>query len=88
MSQYLPFGKQIIPTQEQVKEQTLKFEQYDYYGIPYGSFDASEEGEGFKSQKEIDREKARLLIMQGKSIPKELADKLISYKEQEFVDRK
>ena len=86
MSKFLPFGKQIIPTEEQVIKQKSIFSKYEYYGIPYGNFDTSEAGEGFKSQKEVDREKARLLIMQGKSIPQELEDKLLKYKQQEVLN--
>lgn len=88
MSQYFPFGKQIVPTQEQVKDQQLKFQKYDYYGIPYGYFDTSEEGEGYKSKKEIDREKARLLILSGKNIPKDLEIRLLQYKKQELAEKK
>ena len=43
-----------------MKAQQIKFERYDYYGIPYGQFDTLENGEGHK---EKDREEARLLIM-------------------------
>lgn len=88
MSQYLPFGKKIIPTQEQVEKQQYKFKQYDYYGIPYGNFDMSDDGEGYKSQKDIDREKARLLIIKREQIPKELGSKLLEYKQQELSEKK
>ena len=87
MNQYYPFGKQIIPTQEQVEAQQLKFKKYDYYGIPYGYFDTSKEGEGNTSKKERDRENARLLIMSGKSIPKDLETRLLQYKQQELVEK-
>mgnify|MGYP003315363815 FL=1 len=80
MSSYLPFGQKITPTNEQVKAQQIKFERYDYYGIPYGQFDTLENEEGHK---EKDREEARLLIMKGESIPKDLENRLLQYKKQE-----
>lgn len=83
MEQYLPFGKQIIPSQEQIEAQKTKFKKYDYYGIPYGYFDTSKDGEGYDSKKERDREQARLLIMSGKNIPKDLEIRLLEYKKQE-----
>ena len=85
MSQYLPFGKKIVPTQEQIEKQTLIYKRYDFYGLPYGHFDASEEADVYSTQKAVDREKARLLILEGKAIPKELEAKLLEYKKQESV---
>lgn len=86
MSSYLPFGQKITPTNEQVKAQQIKFERYDYYGIPYGQFDTLENGEGHWSKKEKDREEARLLIMKGESIPKDLENRLLQYKKQEHKE--
>lgn len=86
MSQYLPYGKKIVPTQAQMEQQTLKFQQYEYYGIPYDYFDGAE-GEGYKSQKDVDREKARLLILSGKEIPEDLATRLLQYKQNENVKK-
>ncbi|MBO5388341.1 MAG: hypothetical protein J6A59_09405, partial [Lachnospiraceae bacterium] len=63
------------------------FQKYDYYGIPYGDFDTSE-GEGYKSEKEVDRENARLLILSGKSIPKDLEIRLLQYKQQEILEKR
>lgn len=88
MSQYLPLGKQIIPTEEQVRAQQLKFEKYDYYGIPYGNFDTEECGEGNISKKENDREQARMFIMTGKRIPKDLEIRLLQYKQQDQYEKK
>jgi hypothetical protein len=88
MAQYLPFGTQIVPTEEQIKEQELKFEQYDYYGIPYGIFDDSNDGEGNLTKKDIDREKARLLIMKREIIPDDLKVRLLQYKEQDLIKQK
>lgn len=76
--QYLPFGYQPL-TAEQREQQDRKFELYDYYGIPYGMLDNDNDIE--ISQKEIDREDARLLLMQGKKIPKDLEIRLLRYKQ-------
>ena len=79
---YLPFGKEIKQTEQQKMFEKRKFERYDYYGIPYGMLDGDTD-EGTRTDREEDIEKARLLIMQGEEIPKELADRLLMYKEQE-----
>jgi hypothetical protein len=84
MNAYYPFGEPIIPTKEQVVVQQKKFEKYNYYGIPYGDFDTSKDGEGYSSEEEIDREKARLLIMKNEKIPKDLEIRLLKYKQQEL----
>jgi hypothetical protein len=83
MTAYYPFGKPIQPTEEQAFAQQKKFERYDYYGIPYGDFDTSKNGEGYTSDEEIDREKARILIMNNEIIPKDLEIRLLRYKQQE-----
>lgn len=85
MSSYLPFGRKITPTNEQAKAQQIKFERYEYYGIPYGNFDANKQGEGIRSKREKDREQARMLIMRGEKVPKELEDRLFGYKEQDKI---
>lgn len=79
MAAYLPYGKRIKPSPEKIKFQQDKFKKYDYYGIPYGGFDASDEG--LTSQMQQDQEEARLLILQGKEIPEDLAKRLLQYKE-------
>ena len=55
-----------------------KFKKYDYYGIPYGIFD-----EDKISVMEKDRSEAILLIAQGLPLPKDLEERLLSYKEEE-----
>ena len=87
MSEYLPFGKRIVPTQEQIQAQELKFQQYNYYGIPYGYFDSVTESDIFVSQKERDRKTARLLILEKKTIPPDLAKRLLEYKKQDETDK-
>lgn len=91
MSEYLPFGEQLIPSKEKVQQQINKFKQYDFYGIQYGNFDTPEyngeynegysDGEGrYYSDKEKDIEEARTLILQGEPIPNDLEQRLLSYK--------
>ena len=82
---YLPFGYK-EQTPEQIKKQNEKFRLYDYYGIPYGIFDESETIENNKI--ESDREKARLMIMKGEDIPKELAEQLLKYKQETLYNKK
>lgn len=82
---YLPFGYK-EQTSEQIKKQTEKFRLYDYYGIPYGIFDESQITENNKI--ESDREKARLMIMKGEDIPKELAEQLLKYKKENLYNKK
>ena len=79
MAAYLPYGKRIKPSPEKIKFQQDKFKKYDYYGIPYGGFDGSDEGS--TSQMQQDQEEARLLILQSKEIPENLAKRLLQYKE-------
>lgn len=78
--QYLPLGYK-PQTQEQLKVQETIFEQYEYYGIPYGIFDGSDETDA--DIIEMDREEAKLLIMRGEEIPPDLAAKLLEYKYQD-----
>ncbi len=75
--QFLPYGYQ-EQTDQQISEMEAKFKKYEYYGIPYGVFDEDE-----STQVEKDRSEAILLIAQGLPIPKDLEDRLLSYKEQE-----
>lgn len=82
MSSYLPFGKRLEATEADIEAESLKFKQYEYYGIPYGYFDLIEGTESL-TEKDKQRNEARLLILEGKSIPPELGDKLLEYKEQD-----
>ena len=84
MGQYFPYGKKVIPTEAQIEQQEFIFKQYDYYGIPYGDFDKSNDGEGYATQKEIDRDTARLFILKGEIIPRELEDALLKYKQEDI----
>jgi len=81
MTVYYPFGQPIIPTPEQGEQEERKFALYDTYGIPYGIFD----GEQYLTQKDKDRSKAMLLIMQGKDLPEELKKKLLKYKKADEI---
>jgi hypothetical protein len=89
MSVYYPFGKPVIPTEEKIIEQKTRFEKYDYYGISYGCLDGEgqTEGEGYYTEKDKDRAKARLLILGKKEIPKDLEERLLKYKQQD-IDKK
>lgn len=75
--QYLPLGYK-PQTPEQLQEQEARFKRYDYYGIPYGIIDDPEDEE--ITQIEIDQVEAVTLILQGKEIPKDLEQRLLSYK--------
>ena len=79
MARYLPFKRELIATDEQVGERKSKFEKYDAYGIPYGILDDTY-GEEKRNSVDKDRERARLLIMQGKKLPKDLEERLLKYK--------
>lgn len=79
MAKYLPFGKELVATDEQMKERDEKFRKYEMYGIPYGILDDTC-GEGKRSSIDKDRETARILIMQGKDVPKDLEKRLLAYK--------
>lgn len=59
-------------------EQERKLSLYEYYGI-----DNPQNGEGnvFESQEEIDKKEARKLILGNKELPKDLAERLLGYKE-------
>lgn len=85
MSSYLPLGRKIMPTKEQVKTQQVNFDRYDYYGIPYGIIDGTDEGK--LTPKDIDREQAKLFISQGKQLPKDLERRLLNYKQSELREK-
>ena len=82
MSKYLPFGKEIKQTEEQIKAQKIRLEKFEFYGIPYDSLDGFGD-ENQSSQVDQDRSVARLLILQEKEIPKDLEERLLEYKHQE-----
>lgn len=84
MSQYLPFGREIIMTNEQIAHQDNMFNMYETYGIPYGILDSEYDGEQYISAKDKDRETARMLITQHKEIPNDLKERLLQYKKQEI----
>lgn len=62
-------------TEEQAKKYRKKIEYLEYLGI-IGTLDGDE-----TSQIDADRWEASLLIEQGRPVPKELIDRLLSYKE-------
>ena len=64
------------------EEQEKRFSLYEYYGIPYGYLCGGgiDEGTYFSNPKNVDRNAARLLIMQDKPIPKDLEERLFKYK--------
>ena len=64
------------------EEQEKRFSLYEYYGIPNGYFCGGgiDEGTYFSNPKNVDRNAARLLIMQNKPIPKDLEERLFKYK--------
>lgn len=64
------------PEERAIEEKRHK--QYDYYGIPYLVFGKKET----PKQVEKDWSEATLLILGDKPIPKDLEQRLLSYKEQ------
>lgn len=75
---YYPFGKQ-IQSKEAYEKQINRFKLYDYYGIPYGQFDAGEP-DGITDY-DLAVNKAVMYIFAEKKLPKELADYLLEQKE-------
>lgn len=71
-------------TEQELMIQANKEKLYKFYGIPYDVFDDEENN----SQISKDREKARILIMTGKPIPKDLEEKLLQYKKELSVTSK
>lgn len=80
---YLPMGYQ-LQTDEQIKDMDRKFELYDYYGIPYGIFDDAR----LDINVEKDRTAAKLMIMQGITIPEDLEKRLLEYKDADKRDKR
>lgn len=80
---YLPMGYQ-LQTDEQIKDMDRKFELYDYYGIPYGIFDDAR----LDINVEKDRTAAKLMIMQGITIPEDLKKRLLEYKDADKRDKR
>lgn len=54
-----------------------RIRRFEYYGIEYNNLDG---GELAESKKEKDRDEARILILMGKEIPKDLEERLLRYK--------
>lgn len=73
--------REMVLDQSYILAQKRKFEAYDYYGIPYGIFDGNDDNSIEQSKREKDIEDARILIMEGKSLPKDLELRLLAYKE-------
>lgn len=63
---------------------------YDYYGIDYYTWDGDEDEDNqseYEIEKDIKRMEAVTLILEGKSLPEELATKLLQYKAEEEKQR-
>ena len=71
---FLPLGYQ-PQSEEEIKMTEEKEKLYEYYGIPYGVIDGTKEDEN-NIEKEKDRTTAQILIMQGKTIPSDLEERL------------
>ena len=63
-------------TNESTQAQMLRFQRYEYFGIPYTVFDGDGCGD---PDKQDCLDEAHLLIFQGKELPQELEDKLYKY---------
>lgn len=64
-------------TPQEIRETHERIRRFEYYGIEYNNFDG---GELAESKKEKDRDEARILILMGKEIPKDLEERLLRYK--------
>lgn len=78
---FLPLGYQ-PQSEEEIRMTEEKEKLYEYYGIPYGVIDGTD-NPNKEIEIEKDRTTAQILIMQGKEIPKELEQRLLQYKEEE-----
>lgn len=81
MSRYLPFGKPIQISDAEYNKILKLRKELDRYGIPYGVFDGKSEDE--MTRKDLDRTRAIKILSEGKTLPKELATRLLKYKEDE-----
>lgn len=63
-------------TFEREQEQLLRFQRYEYFGIPFGQFDG-DPPDDYEKQSYLDE--AHHLIFLGKELPQELEDKLYKY---------
>lgn len=65
------------------EEQERRFSLYEYYGIETGVIYDTPYGEGniFETQEEIDKREVRTLIISNEELPKDLAERLLGYKE-------
>lgn len=64
-------------TPQEIKKTNERIKRFEYYGIEYNNLDG---GELAESKKEKDRDEARMLILMGKEIPKDLEERLLKYK--------
>ena len=64
-------------TPQEIRETHERIRRFEYYGLEYNAFD---EGDFDESKKEKDRDEARMLILMGKEIPKDLEERLLRYK--------
>lgn len=64
-------------TPQEIKKTNERIKRFEYYGIEYNNFDG---GELDESKKEKDRDEARIFILMGKEIPKDLEERLLRYK--------
>lgn len=63
-------------------EQERRLSLYEYYGLEFGVIVDPPDGEVkmYETEEEIDKEAARMYILQGVDIPRDLADRLLKYK--------
>lgn len=66
-------------TDEEIQKGEKQDSIAEYYGVPFGIFDANK----IENQKQRDQNKACLLILQDKEIPKDLGERLLRYKEED-----
>lgn len=64
-------------TLQEIRETHERIRRFEYYGIEYNNFDG---GDLPESEKEKDQDEARILILMGKEIPKDLEERLLRYK--------
>ena len=67
-------------TPQEIKKANERIRKFEYYGIEYNNLDG---GELAESKKEKDRDEARILILMGKEIPKDLEERLLRYKDED-----
>lgn len=77
-------AKPVKMSEQEIKEYKRILEIYDYYGIPHGIFDEKE----IPKYIERDWSKAIDLLSSGKELPKDLAERLLSYKNKLNISKK